>query len=84
MVLIPLKQSQQSKGAKPDPSAFCRNAISLAKLPAIKRNIIPAVRKYYESCLWDLLVFESMQHEHYEQGGNREHTFHPLLQEFQP
>lgn len=32
MVLIPLKQSQQSNGAKPDPSAFCRNAISLAKL----------------------------------------------------
>jgi hypothetical protein len=42
MVLIPLKQSQQSKGAKPDPSAFCRNAISLAKLSAIKRSIMPA------------------------------------------
>jgi len=40
MVLIPLKQSQQSKGAKPDPSAFCRNATSLAKLSAIKRSIM--------------------------------------------
>jgi hypothetical protein len=38
MVLIPLKQSQQSKGDKPDPSAFCRNAISLAKLLAVVRS----------------------------------------------
>jgi len=32
MVLIPRKQSQQSNGANPLPSAFCRNAIAFAKL----------------------------------------------------
>jgi hypothetical protein len=41
MVLIPLKQSQQSKGARPDPSAFCRNAISLARL------LLAVGRSYY-------------------------------------
>jgi hypothetical protein len=44
MVFIPLKQSQQSKGAKPDPSAFCRKAISLAKLFANKRSVMPSIK----------------------------------------
>jgi hypothetical protein len=44
MVFIPLKQSQQSKGAKPDPSAFCRKAISLAKLFTNKRSFMPSIK----------------------------------------
>jgi hypothetical protein len=36
--LIPRKHSQQSNGAKPEPSAFCKKYISFANLKKIKKG----------------------------------------------